>query len=83
MSFKLIALAIFCVVGFCLDPTRGCKREPANLPHGTKRSGDNGYHLYIGDEPKGYQPGKIYNGKYTSINHSRNFFSRQIFGVFL
>lgn len=62
MSSKWIVLAIFCIIGFWLDPTRGCKREPMHLPHGSKQSGDNGYHIYIGDEPKSYQPGKIYNG---------------------
>lgn len=37
-----------------------CRKIPAG-DHGRKIAGDNGYRLYLGDEPNGYEPGKIYN----------------------
>ena len=56
----LLLLLILIVIQYCL----GCTRTPSGLPHGRKGRGDNGYRIYIGDEPKGYQPGKIYNCNY-------------------
>lgn len=52
--------AIFIIL-FITTATLGCERMP-KVPHGPKKSGDNGYRIYIGNEPSGYQPGKIYNG---------------------
>lgn len=54
------AIVVFC---FICDLSFACRREPKNIPHGIKTPGDNGYHIYIGDEENGYLPGKIYNGK--------------------
>lgn len=40
-----------------------CEKTPP-IRHGRKSKGDNGYRLFLGDEPKGYEPGKIYNCKF-------------------
>lgn len=63
MPSKLAILTILLVVIVCVSNSLGCNRVPT-APHGAKRSGDNGYRIAIGDNPMGYQPGKIYNGKF-------------------
>lgn len=33
-----------------------------HVKKGSRISGDGGYRIFIDGDPKGYQPGKIYNG---------------------
>lgn len=66
MRSKWTVIGLIVALGILFDPIVGCKREPTNLPHGAKQSGDNGYNIYIDGEPTGYQPGKIYNGNVWS-----------------
>lgn len=40
-----------------------CNRV-GNAKRNMKMSGDGGYRVFIDGEPKGYQPGKIYNGEH-------------------
>lgn len=40
-----------------------CSRHPKNASRRTRMAGDGGYSVFIGGEPNGYIPGKIYNGK--------------------
>lgn len=35
-----------------------------NAKRNLKQSGDGGYRIFIDGDPSGYQPGKIYNGKF-------------------
>lgn len=48
-----------------INETLGCEKVPP-IRHGRKSRGDNGYRLFLGDEPKGYEPGKIYNREFQS-----------------
>lgn len=72
MTLKGTVFAVTILLGL-LQPNSvvGCKREPRQLPHGAKRAGDHGYHIYIGDDPNGYEPGKIYNGNYDWLHFLR------------
>lgn len=58
---KLAIFNILLVIAVCISNSLACNRVPKE-PHGAKRSGDNGYRIAVGDNPTGYQPGKIYNG---------------------
>lgn len=65
-AVKVVALAI--VLSLLVDGIEAaqsrCARKPRRgVQHGPKKSGDGGYQVFIGNEPSGYQPGKIYNGK--------------------
>jgi hypothetical protein len=52
----------FLLISALLAAALGCKKlPPKTLNHGRKQSGDNGYRLVIGNDPDGYEPGKIYN----------------------
>lgn len=62
MSSLGTAATSICVLLFIIDSISCCARVPQS-PHGPKVRGDNGYRIIIGDEPTGYEPGKIYNCK--------------------
>lgn len=60
------AVAFAVVLSLLVDGTTAaqnrCARKPrSGIQHGPKKSGDGGYRIYIGNEPNGYQPGRIYN----------------------
>lgn len=40
-----------------------CCRKIPRVAHNRRTKGDNGYRLFLGDEPNGYEPGKTYNCK--------------------
>lgn len=52
--FLLLSL-LFCTL-VC-----ACDKRPPFEKNKSKKRGDNGYKLFIGDNPKGYEPGKVYN----------------------
>lgn len=56
----LLAVIYECNAGRCTR-TDHSKRS-------MKKSGDGGYRVFIDGDPKGYQPGKIYNGKNTTFH---------------
>lgn len=62
VPIKLAFLTILLIVLACVSNSLSCRLVP-KTPHGVKRSGDNGYRISIGNNPTGYQPGKIYNGE--------------------
>lgn len=66
MSAILTAITTICVASLIIQSIACCARVPQG-PHGRKGRGDNGYRIIIGDEPSGYEPGKIYNCKKTSF----------------
>lgn len=59
MIIKFYVFYIFCLV--LIEFSFACRRVPKE--HEKRKEGDNGYRLIIGDNPSGYQPGKIYNSK--------------------
>lgn len=63
--FSILVVTIFAII--FIDETiavRRCARAPRRgVPHSQKTSGDGMYEIYIANEPMGYQPGKVYNGK--------------------
>lgn len=61
---SVVAIAV--ILSLLIDDTvaaqHRCARKPRrDIHHGPKKSGDGGYQIYIGNEPNGYQPGRIYN----------------------
>lgn len=85
MSFRVVHfLLLFALITLTLC----CKKiPPKTLNHGKKQNGDNGYRLVIGSNPKGYEPGKIYNceckySHYLSLKNLLVFFSL-LLSVFL
>lgn len=61
MNFRIFQ---FLLISVLLTLVHSCKKVPPKvLNHGRKRNGDNGYRLVIGNNPSGYEPGKIYNCK--------------------
>lgn len=56
------ARILFLLFGFFVAITLACRKSPSQI-HGRKTRGDNGYKLYLANEPDGYEPGKIYNCK--------------------
>lgn len=59
-------VALVVVLSLLIDETvaaqHRCARKPRRgVQHGPKKSGDGGYQIYIGNEPNGYQPGRVYN----------------------
>lgn len=78
MNFRIFhLLLISALVSFAL-----CCRKipPKNLNHGRKQNGDNGYRLVIGNNPDGYEPGKIYN---LFLVGSRDYTQLQQFSHFM
>ncbi len=67
MTSLLSAIASICALSLLVGNVSCCSRVP-QAPHGRKGRGDNGYRIIIGDEPSGYEPGRIYNCK------DKNFF---------
>lgn len=62
----VIILALAVVLSLLIDESVAAKHRCARKPrqgiqHGPKKSGDGGYQIYIGNDPNGYQPGRIYN----------------------
>lgn len=65
MNFRLFQ---FLLISVLLTFVYSCKKvPPKTLNPGRKRAGDNGYRLVIGNNPNGYEPGKIYNCKCDKI----------------
>lgn len=60
MDFASRLLHLSFLFSILLACVLACRKIPSNV-HGRKSAGDNGYRLYLGDEPNGYEPGKIYN----------------------
>lgn len=60
MTSLLKVVTTLCVLSLLVGSISSCSRAP-QAPHGRKGRGDNGYRIIIGDEPSGYEPGKIYN----------------------
>ncbi|KAG4068199.1 hypothetical protein HA402_008840 [Bradysia odoriphaga] len=60
MTSLTTVLATVCALLVLIEGISCCSRVP-QAPHGRKGRGDNGYRIIIGDEPSGYEPGKIYN----------------------
>lgn len=60
--FVVFAIVISLLVDETVAVQHRCARKPRRgIQHGSKKSGDGGYQIYIGNEPNGYQPGRIYN----------------------
>uniref|UniRef100_A0A182THG9 Uncharacterized protein n=1 Tax=Anopheles melas TaxID=34690 RepID=A0A182THG9_9DIPT len=68
-SWRSIVLpALLFVLPALVENGESCSKTPivdGRTVSGVKQPGDNGYRLAIRDEPTGYEPGKIYNRKYT------------------
>lgn len=87
MNFRIIQFLTISVLVAC---ALSCKKvPPKSLNHGRKQSGDNGYRLVIGNNPTGYEPGKIYNCmchvasstcfllEYTQLQSHRHYLSHE------
>lgn len=61
---RFLNLFAILIAVILINEALGCEKVPP-IRHGRKARGDNGYRLFLGDEPKGYEPGKIYNCKFT------------------
>ncbi|KAL7024638.1 hypothetical protein ACKWTF_013141 [Chironomus riparius] len=78
MNFRIFQ---FLLISVLLTFVHSCKKvPPKTLNHGRKRNGDNGYRLVIGNNPNGYEPGKIYN---LFLVGSRDYLQLQQFTHFM
>lgn len=66
--------ALLFVLPALVENGESCSKTPivdGRTVSGVKQPGDNGYRLAIRDEPTGYEPGKIYNRKYSAIRNGK------------
>ena len=65
----ILRVVQFLVISALIAVVFSCKKLPPKLiNYGKKQNHDNGYRLVIGNNPKGYEPGKIYNCKISSYS---------------
>lgn len=62
-----LSVAIFCATLNGIAGIGRCMRME-HAKKSMRTNGDGGYRVFIDGEPNGYQPGKIYNGKFSETN---------------
>lgn len=73
-TFILSAILLVVAINGAAAASGRCNRLE-NAKRNLKISGDGGYRIFIDGEPTGYQPGKIYNGKFHRFYYASNMIS--------